>query len=302
MPAVLDQRARDNLSSTQDYYRRPYEPADLETAIAFIKEHPCPPHWPEDLTRRFLTNLITSPDCVFDLYSNNQRIALGVLVDKIQNKGNHATLEMLGLDKATNREAVFTAMLKEAQKNLIPARDGIEITFDTSFANEKAFAAAEDLLPYYNTYMMVNDNLPSAPTAAKWNILPATPDDNPALYDVLVASLKDNLDTSIVPYQEWSKIDRPEMSLVKNNGRIVGFAYCPVADGIGEIRIVGVVPEMRGQGIAHDLIAHALQELRHKGVIQCHLTVSTTNQNAFKLYQRLGFQETDRHAVYVWKR
>ena len=300
--AVLARRAHGSLSYIEALDRRSYEPADIEAAITFIQKHPCSPTWPEDLVRRFLTNLITSTDCVFDFYRNDQRIALGVLVDKIQNKGNHAILEILGLVSDADRETVFTAMLKEAQKSLIPERAGIEMTFDKSFVNQKTFAAATQLLSYYNTYMMINDNLSAAPIAARWNIITATPDDNPALYEVMVASFQDNLDTSIAPYEEWSKIPRPEMWLVKHNEKIVGFTHCPIADGAGEIRTVGVLPEMRGQGIAHDLMAHALQHLRHLGINQCHLTVSTTNQNAFKLYQRLGFHETDRHSAYVWKR
>ncbi len=286
----------------QSFYRLPFDSADIEAAITFIQEHPYPPLWSGDLVRRFLTNMTSSSDCIFDFYRAGQRIALGVLVDKIQNKGNHATLEILGLRYPHEREPVLMAALADAKKCLDPTRSGIEITFDASFPINETFATSVGLEPYYDVDTMIHDRLHTVPSAIKWDVIPATQGDNPALYDVLVDAFRDNLDTSIAPYEEWSKVHRDGMWLIKNNGAIVGFSHCLISDGTGEIRSIGVIPSMRGQGIAFDLMTHALHDLCRKGISQCHLSVAATNQQALRLYRQLGFRKTEQYSVYKWKK
>ena len=52
---------------------------------------------------------------------------------------------------------------------------------------------------------------------------------------------------------------------------------------------IGVMEGYRGQGIARDLMAIAIQAARDKGITRIELTVRTDNIRAIRLYERFGF-------------
>ena len=60
----------------------------------------------------------------------------------------------------------------------------------------------------------------------------------------------------------------------------------------------GVVPAYRGQGVAKELFAFMMPQLKEASCSQYLLEVLTSNQPAVSLYQRLGFIETRRLAVF----
>jgi ribosomal protein S18 acetylase RimI-like enzyme len=60
----------------------------------------------------------------------------------------------------------------------------------------------------------------------------------------------------------------------------------------------GVVPAYRGQGVAKELFAFMMPQLKEASCSQYLLEVLTTNEPAVSLYRRLGFIETRRLAVF----
>jgi ribosomal protein S18 acetylase RimI-like enzyme len=60
----------------------------------------------------------------------------------------------------------------------------------------------------------------------------------------------------------------------------------------------GVVPAYRGQGVAKELFAFTVPQLKEASCSQYLLEVLTTNEPAISLYRRLGFTETRRLAVF----
>lgn len=53
---------------------------------------------------------------------------------------------------------------------------------------------------------------------------------------------------------------------------------------------IGVHPSAQGQGIGSHFLAHAEQTAKEKCLEKCSLLVSLHNVNAFRLYQRTGYQ------------
>lgn len=282
--------------------RVPFTNDRLEEALDFILSHPAKPEWPEDLTRRFLTQLSSSPECIFDFYNGMQRVGIAVLLDKLKNKGNNAPLEILGV---TDMDA-YGAAISEAKKILPVSCSGIEVTLHDSFLDAKCFMHANQFAPYYEVFEMVNDSFLSSPYHLRHEIIRADDTGSREIYDVLVESFRDNLDTSISPYDEWASARRKDTEsrtwVVRKNEHVVGFLQHHVVAGVAEIRTIGTLPSHRGQGIARDLIRHALQELHKDGVFKCRLSVAVTNEKAASLYRNLGFREIEHYSVFVWKR
>jgi ribosomal protein S18 acetylase RimI-like enzyme len=70
-----------------------------------------------------------------------------------------------------------------------------------------------------------------------------------------------------------------------------------------EVAYVGVVPELRGQGLGRELMLKALVEAQAAEVVQLTLCVDARNSPAISLYQQLGFDRYDEREVYlaVWQ-
>jgi mycothiol synthase len=74
-------------------------------------------------------------------------------------------------------------------------------------------------------------------------------------------------------------------------GRI---ALLPPQEGelapVGEIRLVGVLPQWRGRGLGRELLRWGVAELRGRGAGRIQLSVEAENELALGLYRRTGFQ------------
>lgn len=55
--------------------------------------------------------------------------------------------------------------------------------------------------------------------------------------------------------------------------------------------------EMRGAGLGTQLVEHAAEACRERGITRLHLEVDHTNPRAAKLYARLGFAANDRALI-----
>ena len=86
---------------------------------------------------------------------------------------------------------------------------------------------------------------------------------------------------------------QPEGILFINEGRRkVGYCWTrthPVEMEKGYIRMIGVDPLYRAQGLARVILLAAIEYLRKRGIKTIELTVDSKNLNAIRLYQSLGF-------------
>jgi ribosomal protein S18 acetylase RimI-like enzyme len=68
---------------------------------------------------------------------------------------------------------------------------------------------------------------------------------------------------------------------------------------IGYTEYIFVHPNWRGKNIARELITRGLQHLKDHGLEEAHLQVKAQNQNALRLYQKLGFEVIRESRFYV---
>ncbi len=90
------------------------------------------------------------------------------------------------------------------------------------------------------------------------------------------------------------------------NGKTVGFIavdsnwYSKRENGkVGAIHEVVVLPEYRCMGIGTRLVSMALDYFRRKGLSMAELWVGDENEDAIKLYKKMGFKEKDRYNYWV---
>jgi ribosomal protein S18 acetylase RimI-like enzyme len=79
------------------------------------------------------------------------------------------------------------------------------------------------------------------------------------------------------------------------DGRIAAYAvfWLDELNGHGHLEPVGTVPEMRRRGLARAVISHALVRMRAAGMTSVTLTHIAENVAARRLYESLGFVQTD---------
>ena len=85
-------------------------------------------------------------------------------------------------------------------------------------------------------------------------------------------------------------------------GRMCGVSLASiVAPDTGHITQICVAPPVRGTGIGHELLRHSLMTLREMGCSVASLTVTAANEDAVKLYERVGFRVLRQFTAYVWE-
>ena len=61
---------------------------------------------------------------------------------------------------------------------------------------------------------------------------------------------------------------------------------------------ITVKPESQGRGLGLRLLTHLMQRARERGGNECFLEVRASNQSAYRLYERFGFNEIGRRRDY----
>ena len=81
---------------------------------------------------------------------------------------------------------------------------------------------------------------------------------------------------------------------------IVGFHWTKIADGVGEVYVVGVGPRAQGRGLGRVLTGVGLKHLLDSGVERIELYVEADNDAAVGLYRSLGFEVATVDVQYRW--
>lgn len=85
-------------------------------------------------------------------------------------------------------------------------------------------------------------------------------------------------------------------------GRLCGLCLTSlVAPDVGHVTQICVADWVRGAGVGYELLRQSLAALRESGCKKVSLTVTNSNQDAIKLYQRVGFKTRRQFAAYVWE-
>jgi ribosomal-protein-alanine N-acetyltransferase len=96
----------------------------------------------------------------------------------------------------------------------------------------------------------------------------------------------------------------PETFIVaEDDGKVIGYIMCRVELGLsnyglgglikkGHVVSVAVMPDFRCQGVGSALVTEALEGMKSYGAKQSYLEVRVTNDDAVRLYKKLGFKIT----------
>ena len=74
-----------------------------------------------------------------------------------------------------------------------------------------------------------------------------------------------------------------------------------VADHVGHVTQICVTPSAKGRGLGYELLRQAINALRAHGARRISLTVTASNDEAIRLYDRCNFKTVRRFLSYVWE-
>ena len=102
--------------------------------------------------------------------------------------------------------------------------------------------------------------------------------------------------------------------IAEDKGELIGFCWTKIHgahthshsgddddhghDALGEIYVLAVNPEYKGQGVGRDLTIIGLNYLKYQGLNNVMLYVGVENKPAFNLYKSLGFNEFGSDVMY----
>lgn len=108
---------------------------------------------------------------------------------------------------------------------------------------------------------------------------------------------------NIVQYPGCGTFFRPaSYAAFEPDGKICGISLASlVSPRCGHITQICVTPVVRGTGIGYALLRQSLSTLRDMGCEAATLTVTSANQHAVDLYERVGFHTIRRFSAYAWE-
>lgn len=129
----------------------------------------------------------------------------------------------------------------------------------------------------------------------------ANADDIPSVINVNMVTLPEHY-SDYFYYEILNEF--PNTFLVAELGdRVVGYVMCRSEYGLsllrrfglarkGHIISIATLPEHRGKGIASKLIECTMEEMRKSACKECFLEVRVSNDEAIRLYRKIGFEVT----------
>ncbi len=109
--------------------------------------------------------------------------------------------------------------------------------------------------------------------------------------------------TNIIQYPGCGSFFQPAsfVAMEQDSARMCGMCLSSlVHSDVGHITQVCVSKSVRAQGIGYELIRRSLESLARHGCRKASLTVTSTNQEAIALYERMGFRRARDFSAYVW--
>lgn len=278
--------------------------------MAFASAYQLAPFHNSSLIERFLTELVSSNDLVFDISHEKERVAVAALLDRPKNGANSANLEIVALDTRVDPQSIMTTILNLSKKALPSFRDAIDINYYESFPISSSLFSANGFKLSYSMYDMVTScpQFTCTQIASTFNFSKLVDVDFEEYHSVVMKVFEKNEDANVPPMEEMlkhlSKTKLPP-TILREGSRIIGFLSLQMDDrtqNSGEINTIGLLPDYRGQGLGKLLLEEALAQLRNYGVKTFKLSVSAKNERALELYQQFGFRIHEKSSVYRWSR
>jgi Acetyltransferases len=86
-------------------------------------------------------------------------------------------------------------------------------------------------------------------------------------------------------------------------GRACGVSLCSIlSPRVGHVTQICVAPRLKGKGLGYELLRRSLLALGEAGCRKTSLTVTAANENAVRLYERVGFRPSHTFNALVWEK
>ncbi len=277
--------------------------------LQFCAENPHHPRHSQQTLERFLKDLSSSEGLVCDYFYQDERVLAGVLIDRIQNPSNSATLEVLGFKTGGPYIELLKTLIKDAKVDLPSLRSGFELNVNEKSELLKIDLEQLGLKCHYTTYDMSmhvshSPAWSDPPPGYQWHTL--TLGQFAEYYELLSLAFAKNLETSIPPIDEMRSTftaSKYPATLLCKDKRLIGFYKITVDDsdpGLGEVHLLGLHPEFRKKGLGQLLLSMALRQLFQLGAKKVKLTVAAQNDKALGLYTRFGFTISNHDRCYFY--
>ncbi|HYL37526.1 MAG TPA: GNAT family N-acetyltransferase [Bryobacteraceae bacterium] len=109
--------------------------------------------------------------------------------------------------------------------------------------------------------------------------------------------------TNIIQYPGCGSFFQPGsfVALDQSTAKLCGICLSSLVHSeVGHITQVCVSKAVRGRGVGYQLIRRSLESLARHGCRKASLTVTSDNQEAIAVYERMGFRKARNFAAYVW--
>lgn len=100
----------------------------------------------------------------------------------------------------------------------------------------------------------------------------------------------ESFDQTISKISKKVKNGSSRVDVIKNNDRIIGFIQYTIAENIGEINYIVILPEFKGKGYGKILFERALNYFETQKVKRVDLGVVYGNDSAKMFYEKYGFK------------
>ena len=290
---------------------RPARREDVDAAAAMLNEHSRRLFGADDMTPADLLLYWTSPDVELGrdvLLAESANGELGGYAD-LGVHGDAVWLDIRGTDPQTLPallEAIERrAVEKEPEKKLWTYSAATDAPLNELF-EETGYRTAR------HSYRMRID-LDGEPHEPGWRegftVRTMPEGEERRVYDAHMASFADTWMFAVEPFENWfhwmveePAFDRSLWFLAETDGELAGIALGRAPEnepGIGWIRILGVLPEHRQQGLGQALLRHSFAEFASRGFKAVGLGVDAENPTgAVRLYERAGMHVERTHLIF----
>lgn len=225
--------------------------------------------------------------------AENENCLLGAVLSNLMNNGYTRRVEcqLLMLEHATPEELPANHYLRTFQRNFMMAglggiygmpelRHHPDLMFE-GWSESRQEEAAEVIAAAYEGHVdsQINDQYRSVVGARHFLL-------------------------NIVQYPGCGTFYQPASFVAYDQvtKRVCGICLASmVAEDVGHITQICVVPELKGTGLGYELLRRALQSFAQRGCRSATLTVTAANEGAVRLYERVGFQTLRQFTACVWQ-
>jgi mycothiol synthase len=290
---------------------RPARKDDLEPTAEMLNEHARALYGVDDLVPADLLQYWESPDVEFPedvLVAETSGGAISGYAD-VGAQGDHMWLDV----RATAPDALpgLLEAIEERAAAKKPDAKLMGFTSDADAPLRELYESAGYRLVRHSLRMRIElgEDSQEPEWPGGFTVRTLREGEERRVYDGQMTSFADTWMFSPEPYEVWrhwmvdeSSFD-PSLWFLAEKGNELGgivIARAPENEpGIGWVRVLGVIPEHRQQGLAQALLRHTFREFANRGFKAVALGVDAENPTgAVRVYERAGMHVERTHVIY----